>query len=74
MKLSHAIKVAGHLVERKGAHVLSVEERIAVGVLIYFAKAVYAARPKMRTLLRAVMGSDELNQTDLPLDAPPDRS
>jgi hypothetical protein len=61
MKLAHAIRVGEALA--KGA--LAPEDKIAVLVLVRFARRVLAARESVKALAGAVMGDEDLNQDDL---------
>lgn len=66
MKLSQAIKVVTKLAKRIEG--ISVEERIALDVVLTFAQRISEARDPLRKVFRAVMGDDDLNQQELPVD------
>lgn len=62
MKLSHAIKVGKKLCTDER---LCAEERISLVVLTRFAERIYKAREAVRSLASAVMGDEDLNQTEM---------
>lgn len=68
MKLTHAIKVAEQLAggpeQKQHLTKLTVEEHVAVLVLVTMAKRVLGTRPSLRAVVRAVYGED-LNQTEM---------
>ena len=74
VKLAQALKAIDKLLLRiaKSSPVagdvtvlLTIEEQVAISVLYKFGKRLLSAKESVRSLLRAVVGDDELNQADL---------
>lgn len=62
MKLAHAIKVGERFADSPR---VTAEERIALVVLVSFAKRIFKSREAIRSLASAVTGDEDLNQTEM---------